>query len=278
MRADHRAVVALALVVVVAALVPAFVGGRPANEIPVHEPSQDVQLVEPASEDWLDSPSVTVPLSSAPSTVPKADKTSVQQLSVRAAVDDGRLYVRVSWPDATADTSTDSPRAFADAVAVQLPVNTTERPAIAMGGSRSKVNVWYWSGSTGTEELLAGGAGSTTAYEDPAVTANASHDDGRWTVVFARDLEGATVNRTTVPDERNLDVAFAVWNGSSGERSGRKAVSEWHHFATGPGPQGPPYAAVLWTIAGLAVAVVVVVTGHAVQRHRTEESGGGDGG
>lgn len=277
MTSTHRAVVLLALLVAAAALAPSFAGGRPANEIPVYEPTEDVTLADPASEDWLDAPAVTVPLTSAPSGVPAADQTSIEQLSVRAAIDDGRLYVWVSWADPTADTAADSPLAFADAVAVQLPVNTSTRPPIAMGSSRSPVNVWYWNADSGTEELVAGGGGTTTGVEDPAVTAAAARDDGRWTVVFARDLAVDGDNRTTVTRDRNLDVAFAAWNGSNGERAGRKGVSEWHHFATGPGPQGPPYAAVLWTVAGIAVAVAVAVTGHAVHRHRGER-GGEDGG
>lgn len=278
MRTEHWAVLALVLVVVLSAVFPSFAGARPANEIPVYEPVGDAQLEDPTSPDWLRAPSVTVPLSSAPSSVPDADRTDVEEVSVRAAVDDGRFFVRVVWTDGTRDVAVDAPRTFADAVAIQLPVNTTERPPIAMGGSRSRVNVWYWSGSAGAEELLAGGPGTTTEYEQPAVSANATHADDRWAVVFARDLEVTGPNRTTVPDERNFDVAFAVWNGSSEERSGRKAVSEWHHFATGPGPQGPPYAALLWTVAALAAAVVVLVTGHAVHRHREDRAGGGDDG
>lgn len=273
MTGSRRAVAALAVLVVVAAVAPAFAGGRPANQIPVAEPTDDASLEEPAAEGWLEVPAVTVPLASAPSTVPDADRTTLERLSVRAAIADGRLYVRLAWPDATADEAVDTPRAFADAVAVQVPVNTTTRPPIAMGGSRSRVNVWYWSAATGTEELVAGGPGTTTSYEDPAVAATATREGDGWAVVFARDLDASGANRTTVPDDRNLDVAFAAWNGSAGERSGRKAVSEWHHLATGPGPEGPPYATLLWSVAGLAIAVVVVVTGHAVHRHRGEEGG-----
>lgn len=278
MAADRRLVAVLAVLVAGAALAPTFVSARPANEIPVYEPGEAVQLSDPTAEAWLNAPSVAVPLTSAPSTVPAADQTSVERLSVRAAVDDGRFYVRVSWPDGTADRAADSPRAFADAVAVQLPVNTTERPAIAMGGSRALVNVWYWQGATGTEELLAGGPGTTTAYDEPAVSTTAAYEDGRWTVVFARDLQVPGTNRTQVPNDRNLDVAFAVWNGSNMERSGRKSVSEWHHFATGPAPAGPPYAALLWAIGGLAVAIAVLVTGHAVYRHRQDGGSGGEAG
>jgi complex iron-sulfur molybdoenzyme family reductase subunit gamma len=50
------------------------------------------------------------------------------------------------------------------------------------------------------------------------------------------------------------------------ERSGRKSVSEWYHFPLGPGPQGPPYETILWTVAGLAIAGVALVTIEAVRK------------
>lgn len=264
---DRRAATAVALAVlavVAAGLVP-FVGGRAANEIPVERASVDDSPGTVDGAAWAGAPPVTVPLSSAPSGVPSADDTSVQQLNVQAVRTDGRLYVRLSWPDATNDSSTNSPRTFADAAAVQLPANESTRPSIAMGSSRNLVNVWFWH-PDGTEELVAGGAGSTTAFDEFAVQSDASHDGDRWTVVYARELESTTANRTALTAERDVDVAFAVWNGSNAERSGQKGVSEWHHFALGPGTQGPPWEVFLWAVAGLAVVLVAFVTVSAVRR------------
>ena len=65
--------------------------------------------------------------------------------------------------------------------------------------------------------------------------------------------------------KKDLDVAFAVWNGSAMERSGRKSVSEWYHYPLGGGPQGPPYESILWTVAGLAIVGVALVTIAAVR-------------
>jgi complex iron-sulfur molybdoenzyme family reductase subunit gamma len=251
----------------VAAFVPAFASGRPANEIPVYEAvGENESLADPTADAWGDAAPVDVPLTSAPSAVPNADATSVETASIQAAHTDERLYLRVTWPDGTADRNASGPRAFADAVAVQLPVNTSARPPIAMGSTDNLVNVWYWSDSSGTEELLAGGAGSTTPFEEPAVRTQTAYEDGRWQVVFARDLRVATLNRTSVTMTEDVDVALAVWNGSNMERSGRKSVSEWHYLALGPGPQGPPYETILWSVAGLAVVFVLVVTVNGVRR------------
>ncbi|MEF8843323.1 MAG: ethylbenzene dehydrogenase-related protein [Haloarculaceae archaeon] len=265
----------LALVVLASAVLAPLSAGRPANQIPIHHaPGEGAELAEPTSTEWEEAPPVTVPLSSAPSSVPDADSTSLPRTAVRAARTDERLYVRLSWADPTVDRSTDDPRAFADAAAVQFPVNTSARPPIAMGSTRNAVNVWYWNAGEGNEELLAGGPGSTTRFEDASVEVATAREDGRWVLVYARDLRADAPNRTSMTMDRDVDVAVAVWNGSEMERSGRKAVSEWYHLPFGPGPQGPPYETILWTVAGLAMVVATAVTGAAILRTREEGRGG----
>ena len=256
----------LGLVVVTAAVAAPLASARPAHEIPVSPATGN--LSTPAADGWASVPAAEVPLTSAPSSVPNADDTTVERVHVQAARGDGTLYLRVAWSDATRDQNAASPEAFADQVAVQFPVNASSRPPIAMGGPGNMVNVWYWSADAGTQELLAGGAGSTTAFGQPAVDAHARYDNGTWSVVYARSVNASGANRTTITDDGDLDVAFAVWNGSNGERAGQKSVSEWHYFPFGGGPQGPPYAALLWSVAGIAIVAVVGVTAFGVQRAR----------
>jgi DMSO reductase family type II enzyme heme b subunit len=250
------------------ALVPMLAEARPANQIPVESAAADANLSNPTAEGWADAPTVTVPLSASAAAVPEGSSTSVQDAKVQVQRSDTRLYVRMRWDDATADRAVDSPRTFGDAAAVQLPVNTTERPAITMGSSRNHVNVWYWSGHGGSEELLAGGPGSTTQFQNASVETTAVHENGTWYLVYERDLVTGTDNRTAIRMERDVDVAFAVWNGSNMERSGRKSVSEWYHMALGPGPSGPPYETLLWAIAGLAIVLVTLLTVEGVRRTR----------
>jgi complex iron-sulfur molybdoenzyme family reductase subunit gamma len=259
------AVVVACLVVATTALGPAMVSARPANQIPVEDVSAEEEPQAPDSEAWDTVPAVTVPLASAPSGVPNASDTSVERMNVQSARTDDRFYLRLSWPDATADRNVTGPREFRDAVAVQLPVNTSARPPISMGSTRNMVNVWYWRAGGETEELLAGGPGTTTEYETDAVAVSADHDDGRWTVVLSRSITSDAPNRTSLAVDHDVDVAFAVWNGSQMERSGRKSVSEWYHYPLGGGPQGPPYESILWTVAGLAIVGVALVTIAAVR-------------
>jgi len=256
------------LVVTVAAVAPVLVDARPAYEIPVDERSDASNLEAPDSEAWDEVPAATVPLSSAGANVPGGDDTTVERARVEVAHAEDRLFVRLSWQDSTTDRNDTGIHEFGDAVALQLPVNESARPPIAMGSTDNMVNVWYWSASAGTEELLAGGPGSTTEFNESSVAANATHEDGRWSVVFSRPLDTDRANATAITGEEDVDVALAVWNGSNMERSGQKATSEWYYLALGPGAGGPPYEIILWTIAGIGIVFTTLVTIEGVRRTR----------
>jgi complex iron-sulfur molybdoenzyme family reductase subunit gamma len=262
--------VGLAVLVLASGVAPTLVAARPAHEIPIHKATQDTgdELQQPDAAAWNEAPATTIPLSSADAGVPNAGDVTVERIRVEVVTTDARLYMRLSWADATRDTSTEKIHEFADAVAVQLPRNATNRPPIAMGSTDNMVNVWYWSGAAGDEELLAGGPGTTTRFEETTLETNATHSDGRWNVVVSRSIGSRSENRTAIPQDRDMDVAFAVWNGSNMERSGQKAASEWYYLALGPGPEGPPYETILWVIAGIAIVATTLVTIEGVRRTR----------
>lgn len=245
---------------------PMVVDARPAFEIPVYSATDGDDLDNVSAEAWGQAPAASVPLSSAGASVPAADNTTVEAVSLEVAQTDDRLYLRTSWDDATKDTSTGAVRSFADAIAVQIPTNETARPPIAMGGSNNKVNVWYWSADGKSQELLAGGPGSTTQFDRSQMRTNATYEDGEWQVVFSRPLSANATNRTTIPTNADMDVAVAVWNGSNDERSGQKSASAWYYLALGPGPDGPPFETLLWVIAGLAIVGSALVTVEGIRR------------
>lgn len=268
------ATVAVALsLVTVAAVLPSLIGARPANEVPVTElPDADDSLASPTGDAWGRTPAKGIALASAPSGAPNANETTAESVAVRVATTDERIYVRLTWEDPSADGNLTGDRyatpevnAFADAAAVQLPANASANPGIAMGSERTPVNVWYWNAQGGGEELLGGGPGTTTRMT-PTVETNATYQDGRWHVVFARNHSAEGANRVSLDENQDVRVAFAVWNGNNSERAGQKAVSEWQYLPLGPGPQGPPYETILWTIAGLAIVVVVVATAVGIRR------------
>jgi DMSO reductase family type II enzyme heme b subunit len=264
---DVRKLTLAVLLVFGMAVAPVLVSARPANQIPVADVSEsDAALASPGAPGWEDVSTVTVPLTSAPSGLLDASDTSISTVRVQAAHDGASMYVRLRWPDASLDRNTTGPRGFDDAAALQFPANESENPGIAMGSKRTPVNVWYWNSGSETEELLAGGPGTTTEFQSSAVQTRSVHTDGSYVVVFERPLSTDTANRTTFSMTRDVDVSVAVWNGSNMERSGRKGVSEWYHLSLGPEPTGPPYQSILWAIAGLAIVGVLAITVVAIRR------------
>lgn len=259
-------ILAVALVVGAVAL-PSNASGVPANQVPVTDMSGEGNaLASPSADAWENVESTEVPLSGAPSGLPNAASVSTDVVSVETARTESELYVRMQWTDDTKNDTPDDIDAFADGAAMQVPVNATSQPDIALGSEATPVNVWYWNADEGTEEILAGGQGSITEMEDTTVEATAEHDGSTWTVVMHRPLAADGENRASLDADTDVDVAFAVWDGANAERSGHHAVSEWFTYPFGPGDTGPAFQYLLWALAGIAVAVALVVAVRAARR------------
>jgi len=56
---------------------------------------------------------------------------------------------------------------------------------------------------------------------------------GRWRVVMVRDLNTKNQGDVVVSSSKRIPVAFAVWDGSAGDRNGTKEVSGWHWLTVG---------------------------------------------
>ena len=268
---DLAVAVAIALAIVAAtAAFPMIVDARAAYEIPVDQRTAPGDLADPTGSSWESVESVSIPMSSAGAAVPQSSETAIESARVEAARTDEQLYVRLSWSDTTDNRSTDSLLEFADAAAVQLPVTPDEQPPIAMGSRDNQVNVWYWNGAGQSESLLAGGAGSTTQMQESTMETSATHANGRWNVVFTRPLASDRENVTDIATDEDMNVAFAVWEGSNMERSGKKAASEWYYLALDTDRGGAPYETILWAIAGIAIVFTTLVTVEGIRRTRGE--------
>lgn len=84
------------------------------------------------------------------------------------------------------------------------------------------------------ESLHAEGFGTLTASDDQAVHGKGVWREGRWHVLFRRDLNGTP----SFARGSRLAFALAAWDGSAGERDGMKSASIWHTLAfPGAGPR-----------------------------------------
>lgn len=84
----------------------------------------------------------------------------------------------------------------------------------------------------GAEEGQAKGIGSYTALKTlaEAVGATSFWKDGRWHVVFKRELKVKDSERIEFGQGKTMNIAFAVWDGSKQDRNGQKLISIWNEL------------------------------------------------
>jgi ethylbenzene dehydrogenase len=82
------------------------------------------------------------------------------------------------------------------------------------------------------EDLTAQGFGTLKAHPmaDQAVAATGEYGTGSYVVQFTRSLVGKGQTAVTLRPGGRVPVAFAVWNGSAGDRDGKKSVTIWQEL------------------------------------------------
>ncbi|MFQ5947679.1 MAG: ethylbenzene dehydrogenase-related protein, partial [Acidimicrobiia bacterium] len=144
-------------------------------------------------------------------------------------------------------------------------------PAICMGQADQGVNIWQWRAdneggpadlpptehgyvdlypstedlfypgraagnlyalsTSAVQNLVAGGFGTLAPVDEQVVAGAGTHEDGRWTVVFARPFPAPGEDQPSFALDQVIDIAFAVWDGSNGDRDGQKSVSAFAKLA-----------------------------------------------
>lgn len=97
-------------------------------------------------------------------------------------------------------------------------------PALQAGNQMAAVTR-----SSPVEDLIAGGFGTLTSQpvEEQNVQGFGEWKDGRWRVIFSRDLESSGLDDVSFLTGKTYSVAFAVWDGANQERNGQKSTSQW---------------------------------------------------
>jgi mono/diheme cytochrome c family protein len=87
-----------------------------------------------------------------------------------------------------------------------------------------------------TEDLVAQGFGTLRARPraDQAVDGRGVYATGTYRVMLRRDLAGRGVQAVTLTPGTTVPVGFAVWNGSAGDRDGKKSVTIWQDLVLEP--------------------------------------------
>ena len=110
------------------------------------------------------------------------------------------------------------------------------------------------------ENLVAQGFGSATDMEKTEtqnIEGVGEWKENKWSVVFKRSLVSKNEFDVNFKEGDVIPIAFAVWNGSEGQRGGRKSVSTWYYLGIEKGGKGNVYLYAF--IAFLAVFVVELI-------------------
>lgn len=103
-------------------------------------------------------------------------------------------------------------------------------------------------------DLVAVGFGTLSHASVQNVQGRSVRSNGGWEVVFSRGLSDASIDQIDLGEEPTVDVAIAVWDGSRGERDGRKSVSQF--VLLNVSPDGPPQQGlVMIAVLGLGVLI-----------------------
>ncbi len=87
--------------------------------------------------------------------------------------------------------------------------------------------------TTAAEDLSASGFGTLTnrGHSAQDVHGSGSRDGSSWQVVLARELDSGREGEVSFQPGQTVQVAFAVWEGASGDRNGQKSVTIWHRLS-----------------------------------------------
>ncbi len=79
------------------------------------------------------------------------------------------------------------------------------------------------------EDVIAGGFGSLTAQpaDGQNVQGFGAWTNGKWQVIFSRDLTSKETDDVTFRPGKMYSMAFAAWDGANNERNGQKSTSQW---------------------------------------------------
>ena len=154
----------------------------------------------------------------------------VPKLLCKAAHNGSALALYLEWSDQQPDTSLSDNDRFPDGAAVMFPLKG-DATLMTMGSEQQPVNAWHWKANHPKQvnNNIATGFGSTYVTKDVGITASAKHSNGRWQLVLSRTINFSGSNSISLALNQPIKIAFAVWEGSNGERGGLKSFSpEWH--------------------------------------------------
>ena len=108
------------------------------------------------------------------------------------------------------------------------------------GKDEGVFNTGSWAGNifsdrtkriSAVEDLNAEGFGTLTTQAHQDVKGSGDWSNSEWSVIFIRPVSTPDANDAQLDKMGDyVPVAFAIWDGSNGERDGLKSVTSWHYL------------------------------------------------
>ncbi len=172
------------------------------------------------------------------------------------------IYFYMEWQDDSEDSTVDINK-FSDAGAVMFSLEAEPPASTLLMGFMGTANIWHWKASqdraywlgetnepdsyadfyypfeeeelfgvskepleSAANDLVAVRVATVTRKTKQKVAGRGLYDSGIWRIVFKRTLAAEDPEVDALFTGKTA-CAFAVWNGSKGDRGGRKSISDW---------------------------------------------------
>jgi DMSO reductase family type II enzyme heme b subunit len=212
--------------------------------------------MDPDSVIWEDAELTEIPLAGQILVKPRLWNASINSIIIRSLYSKDSIAFLVEWDDRTNKQD----EVYSDAVVMQFPVKIPDgakKPFFVMGDSSNKVYMLHWrahqqlglhseikeqvvedrkyldwEGLVAVKESNAKGTNNLKLQSpDSQETKGVGQwEDGRWRVLIKRPLFSEDKNDTQFEKGKLIPIAITVWDGSSGEYGGKKAVSSWYYI------------------------------------------------
>lgn len=120
---------------------------------------------------------------------------------------------------------------------MRSPVEQPHRHALTLESDKRFVTGWGAGNivslpkrKSPAENLIAQGFGTLRARAEQDVDAKGVYSSGSYRVMFRRSLKPKGKGAVALQPGTSVPVAFAVWNGSAGDRDGKKSVTIWQEL------------------------------------------------
>jgi len=184
---------------------------------------------------------------------PRNFNSRIQAIWVQALHNASELALRLEWNDRFADQGQSS-----DSLAIEFPAElfeNDERPYFVFGEAGKPVNLWVWDAGHDTiEEQSSEGAGSRVAQPTQDLTGRVAYAAGQYTLVVARSLATSDVADLQIPQGEFVPIAFAAWDGGSGEQAESGAIGSWQVIYL---EQPAPLVSYAWVPAAVLAATAL---------------------